>query len=375
MVIMALDHTRDFVHSAAMAFQPEDLRQTTAAIFLTRWITHFCAPVFMFCAGIAAFLRLERGGTRSELSRFLWTRGVWLVVLELTVVRAGFFFDLGVDPLFLLVFWALGLSMTALAALIYLPYGVLLALSVGMIALHNLFDAVTPSQFGAYAWSWQILHVQGLLAARGPTVLVAYPLVPWIGVMAAGYCFGRVYRLSAERRRAILLGLGLALTAGFFVVRALNAYGDPRPWTVQSQPLYTWLSFLNTTKYPASLAFLLMTLGPALLVLAWADRLRVGGRNALLVFGRVPLFYFLLHIPVIHVIAIALTWLRYGATSFLFTPPPTLGTPRTVFPPDYGWDLWVVYVVWVVVVLTLYPASLWFMKLKAQRRHWSLKYL
>jgi uncharacterized membrane protein len=370
MIIMALDHTRDFVHSAAMVFQPEDLRQTTPAIFMTRWITHLCAPVFMFCAGAGAFLRLERGSTRLELSRFLWTRGFWLIVLEFTVVRAGFFFNLGIDPLFLLVFWALGLSMIALSVLVYLPYGVLLGLSIAMIALHNAFDGATPAQFGAYAWAWQILHAQGLLVASGPTVIVAYPLVPWIGVMAAGYCFARVYRLPAERRRAVLLRLGLALTAGFVVIRALNVYGDPRPWTVQSQTIYTWLSFLNTTKYPPSLAFLLMTLGPALLFLAWADRIRVSERHPLLVFGRVPLFYFVIHIPLIHATAIALTWLRYGAAPFLFTPPPTLGTPRTLFPPDYGWDLWVVYGVWAAAVLALYPACLWFMRLKARRRDW-----
>jgi uncharacterized membrane protein len=375
MVIMALDHTRDFVHSAAMVFQPEDLRQATPAIFMTRWITHFCAPVFMFSAGIGAFLRLERGGTRAELSRFLWTRGFWLVVLEFTVVRAGFFFELGFDPLFLLVFWALGISMIALAVLVHLPYRVLLAVAVASIALHNLFDGVTAAQFGPFGWAWQILHAQGLLLAGPPTVIVAYPLVPWIGVMAAGYCCGRVYRLPPARRRAVLSGLGLALTAAFLVIRAVNGYGDPRPWTAQSGPVFALLSFLNTTKYPPSLAFLLMTLGPALVLLALIDHLRVGERNPLLVFGRVPLFYFVLHIPLIHAIAIALTWLRYGGAPFLFTPPPTLGTPRDVFPPDYGWDLWAVYGVWAVVVLALYPVCLWFMRLRARRRDWWLSYL
>lgn len=374
MIIMALDHTRDYVHAAAMAFQPEDLTQTTPAIFMTRWITHVCAPVFMFCAGTGAFFRLERGSSKADLSRFLVTRGLWLVVLEFTVERTGFFFQIGIDPLFLLVLWALGMSMVALAALVHLPFGALVAVSVAIIALHNLFDAATPAQFGAFAWLWRILHVQGLLMPT-PVVIVAYPLVPWIGVMAAGFCFGRVYRLPPERRRAVLLRLGLALTAAFIVIRALNVYGDPRPWSPQRDVITTVLSFLNTTKYPASLAFLLMTLGPALLFLAWADRLRLGDRHPLLVFGRVPLFYFLIHIPVVHAIAIALTWVRYGAAPFLFTPPPTLGTPRTVFPSDYGWDLWVVYAVWAATVLALYPVCLWFMRLKARRREWWLSYL
>jgi uncharacterized membrane protein len=376
MILMAIDHTRDYVHSAAMAFPPEDLSQTTPAIFLTRWITHFCAPVFVFCAGIGAFLRLERGGTKADLSRFLWTRGLWLVFLEFTVVRAGFFFiNLDSSPVFLLVLWALGMSMIALALLVHLPYRVLLAVSIATIALHDLFDRVTPEQFGAFSWLWQILHVQGLLTAGPPLVIVAYPLVPWIGVMAAGYCFGRVYRLGTERRHLVLLRLGLALTVTFFVLRALNGYGDPRPWSVQDGTSHTWLSFLNTTKYPASLDFLLMTLGPAILFLAWAGRLRLTERNPLLVFGRVPLFYFVVHIPLIHALAIAMTWARYGAAPFLFLPPPTLGTPRDVFPPDYGWDLWVVYLLTGGVVLALYPVCLWLSRLKARRREWWLSYL
>lgn len=375
MVIMALDHTRDYVHAAAMAGAPEDLARTTPAIFFTRWITHVCAPVFMFSAGISAYQRLERGGTKADLSRFLWTRGLWLIVLEFTVVRAGFFFDLTFNPSFLLVFWALGMSMIALAALVHLPYRALAVLSVGMIALHNLFDGVTPAQLGAYGWLWQVLHAPGLLTAGPPLVIVAYPLVPWIGVMAAGFCFGRVYRLPPERRRTLLIGSGLALVGAFVVVRGLNIYGDPRPWAVQSEPIYTWLSFLNASKYPPSLAFLLMTLGPAILALGLIDGLRLSERHPFVVFGRVPLFYFVLHIPLIHALAIALTWLRYGSAPFLFLPPPTLGTPRDVFPPDYGWELWVTYALWAVVVTALYPACLWFARLRARRHDWWLSYL
>jgi uncharacterized membrane protein len=378
MVIMALDHTRDYVHAAAMAFPPEDLARTTPAIFMTRWITHFCAPVFMFLAGAGAFLRPEPSTSlrpgRSGLSRFLFTRGLWLVVLELTVVRAGFFFDVTGPPFILLVFWALGMSMIALAALVHLPYGVLLAVSVGMIGAHNLADGVTPGRFGAFAWLWQILHVQGLLSAE-PPVIVAYPLVPWIGVMAAGFCVGRVYTFPAERRRQWLLRLGLLLTASFLVIRGLDLYGDPRPWSAQSSPIFTLLSFLNTTKYPPSLSFLLMTLGPALLFLAWAERIKVGERNPLLVFGRVPLFYFVLHIPLIHALAVGMTWLRYGAAPFLLLPPPTLGTPREAFPSDYGWNLWVAYVVTAAAVAMLYPICLSFARLKASRRDRWLSYL
>jgi uncharacterized membrane protein len=266
--------------------------------------------------------------------------------------------------------------MIALALLIRLPYAVLLAVSVGMIALHDLTDGLAAARFGPLAWLWQVLHQQGLLAARGGTaIIVAYPLIPWIGVMAAGFCCGRLYRLPSERRRTLLIRLGLGMTAAFVVLRGLNIYGDPRPWAVQARPLFTVLSFLNCTKYPPSLAFLLMTLGPALALLGWIDRVRAGERNPLLVFGRVPLLYFVLHIPLIHAIAVGLTWLRYGATPFLLLPPPTLGTPRQVFPPDYGWNLLTVYVVWAVVVLMLYPVCLWFARLKRRRRHWWLSYL
>jgi uncharacterized membrane protein len=366
MVIMALDHTRDYVHAAAMAFQPEDLTRTTAAIFMTRWMTHFCAPVFMLLAGAGASLRLQSGSSRADLSAFLLTRGLWLIVLEFTVVRAGFFFDVTGPPFILLVFWALGMSMIALAALIHLPYRLLLMVSVALIALHNLLDGLQPSRFGALGWIWQILHVQGLLTASPPAI-VAYPLVPWIGVMAAGFCFGRVYSLDSGRRRQVLWRLGLGLTASFLVLRALNLYGDPRPWRPQDSPLFTELSFLNTTKYPPSLLFLLMTLGPAMLVLAAIDRLRVADRHPLLVFGRVPLLYFVLHVPLVHAFAIGLTWLRYGSTPFLWLAPPTLGTPRDAFPADYGWDLWVAYAVTLAAVVALYPICRWLARLKASR--------
>jgi uncharacterized membrane protein len=376
MVIMALDHTRDFVHAAAMAYRPEDLTQTTAAIFLTRWITHVCAPVFMFCAGLGAFFWLERrGGSTAELSRFLWTRGLWLIVLEFTLVRFGFFFNFDYSLLILLVFWALGISMIVLAALVHLPFRVLAGLSAGLIALHNLTDGIRAASFGGASWVWNVLHQPGVIPTGGPLLLVAYPLVPWIGVMAAGYCFGRVYRLPQERRARLLVRLGLGLTAAFIVLRLLNVYGDPNPWAGQRTALFTLLSFLNTTKYPPSLLFLLMTLGPSIAFLGWFDRARPGERNPLLVFGRVPLFYFVLHLPVIHAVAIGLTWLRYGVQPFLLTPPPTLGTARELFPPDYGWSLGFTYVVWIAVVVALYPVCLWFSRLKQRRREWWVRYL
>ena len=371
---MAIDHTRDYVHSAAMVFPPEDLSRTTPAIFFTRWITHFCAPVFMFCAGLGAFLRLDRGGTRSDLLRFLWTRGVWLILLEITVVRLGFFFNVKYDVIFLLVFWAIGVSLVALAVLVRLPYKALLAASIGLIALHNTLDGVRAADLGSFAWVWNVLHQPGLLWAGPPTVVLGYPVIPWIGVMALGYCAGRLYRLPSEQRRRWLFRLGLGLTVAFVAIRALNVYGDPRPWAAQATPMLTVISFLNCTKYPPSLTFLLMTLGPALIFLGWADRVRPE-RHPLIVFGRVPLFFFVVHLPVIHAVAIAMTAARYGAAPFLWTPPPTLGTPLDVFPAGYGWGLWAVYGVWLLVATSLYPVCRWFAALKSRRREWWISYL
>jgi uncharacterized membrane protein len=311
-----------------------------------------------------------------ELSRFLWTRGLWLVVLEITVVRLGFFFDVDYSGLIiLLVFWALGLSMIALAALVWLPWRVVAIISVAMIALHNVLDPIRAASLGSSAWLWRVLHEPGLLLTPPPVVVVGYPLLPWIGVMAAGFCLGRVYLLPPDVRARFLIRLGLALSVAFVVLRGLNVYGDPAPWSSQAEPLYTALSFLNTSKYPPSLLFLLMTLGPAIAVLGWMDRARAGDTNPLIVFGRVPLFYFVLHIPLIHAIQILMTWLKYGSAPFLFLPPPTLGTDRNIFPADYGWSLGVTYLVWIAVVALMYPICLWFARLKARKRAWWVSYL
>lgn len=340
MIVMALDHTRDFFHSSANLFQPDDLTRTTAVLFFTRWITHFCAPVFMLTAGVSAYLRLSRGRTVRELSRFLWTRGLWLAFLDLTVMRFALNFSLMSGPLILLVLWALGWSMVALGFLVYLPTRVLAVLSILVIALHNLLD---PIQAG---WLWDILHRQDVFQAGPVTVLVAYPLIPWIAVMAAGYCFGPVLQLTPEQRRQWMIRLGVGLTAAFLVIRAINIYGDPSPWST-AIPGMTWLSFLRCTKYPPSLDFLLMTLGPAFLMWAWLDRLAFSRSNPLIVFGRVPLFYFLVHFYLIHLLRLALG--PYGLAG--------------------------VYAVWIAIVIVMYPLCLWFSRLKERRRDWRLSYL
>jgi uncharacterized membrane protein len=379
MVLMALDHTRDFVHAGAMAFSPEDLARTTPILFLTRWITHVCAPVFLFTAGVGVYLRLQQpGSTRGQLSRFLLTRGLWLVVVELTVMRVALNFSLDARyPVLLLVLWALGVSMIALAALIHLPHRVLAVLSLAVIAVHNGFDGVQASQFGALAGLWNVLHQPGVFFVAGVPVVAGYPVVPWVAVMAAGFSAGPLFLLEPQVRRRVLLRLGTALIVGFVLLRAVNVYGDPQPWSVQPSSVFTVMSFLRATKYPPSLAFLLMTLGPALLFLASLDRRGLHASHPLVVLGRVPFFYYVLHFFSLHVVASVLAWLRYGRASFafLFDPLPSMGGPATLFPEGFGYPLWVTYAVWIAIVVLLYPLCRWFAGFKARRRDWWLSYV
>jgi uncharacterized membrane protein len=329
----------------------------------------------MFTAGLGAFFWLARGGrTKSQLSRFLWTRGLWLVLLEVTVVRLAMSFSLVSGTLILEVIWALGWSMVALALLVHLPVRVLAPLSIAVIALHNLADGVQASQFGSAAWVWNILHQPGLLNVHGASVVVAYPLVPWIFVMAAGFCFGNIVAMDPPRRRRWMIRIGLALTLAFFILRWINIYGDPQRWS-DKVPGMTVLLFLRCTKYPPSLDFLLMTLGPAILLLAWLDRIKFSAANPLIVFGRVPLFYFIVHLFVIHALTIPFAFFRYGKVDFMLNPLPSMGGPMKLFPPGFGYDLWVVYAIWIGVVALLYPLCLWFARLKERRTDWWLSYL
>ena len=385
MVIMMLDHTRDFVHFQATAFDPTNVARTTPMLFFTRWITHFCAPLFVFLAGTGAYFQTLRGKPRTELSRFLVTRGLWLIFLELTVLRVVIFFNVDVVHFagFLQVIFAIGSSMIVLAALIYLPVPAIAAFGVGMIALHNLLDNVRVTSWGGpgtavpgfWASVWHVLHVPGLIfpfGANGPPVMALYPLIPWIGVMAAGYAFGSVYRLDPITRRRFLIRMGLLLTAAFIVLRAINVYGDPSRWAVQDTPTKTFLSFLATSKYPPSLLFLLMTIGPAMLFLAYADRERTGPvRSFFITYGRVPLFFYVLQWIVAHTLAIVASVIAGKPTAYLFSniiiAPPA--------EPGSGFGLVTVYALWILGVALLYPLCRWYAGVKARRRDWWLSYL
>ncbi len=365
MVIMALDHTRDFFHLDAMSFSPEDLAKTNTLLFLTRWITHFCAPVFMFTAGTGAWLWLHSGRqsparTLPQLSAHLWKRGLWLVLLELTALRFAFFLSLTPGPVLLTVLWALGWSMVALGFLVRMPLRWLTVLSLAVISLHNLADPIAPSRFGAFAGLWKVLHQQGAVVINGVVSITVYPLVPWLAVMAAGYCFGPVLSLEPSRRRRWMLQLGSCMTLAFLALRTLNIYGDPLKWNG------TLLSFLRVTKYPPSLDFLLMTLGPALLVLAVFDGRAFGKNNPLIVFGKAPLFYFLVHFSALHLLEFPLALLRYGKADFLWNPLPSMGGQTSLYPVGFGYPLWAVYLLWIFLVVAMYPLCLWFNNRKSR---------
>ncbi len=368
MILMALDHVRDFFGVPGVS--PTDPARASAALFFTRWVTNICAPVFFLLTGTGAYLALRKMSV-GALSRFLLTRGLWLIVLELTVVRClGFQFNVDYRVTMLLVLWALGWSMIALSALVYLPTGVVTILGVVLILGHNLFDGVSTSNP-----IWAVLHRPGVVLSQPPfLVFASYPLVPWVGVTAAGFGLGRVYDWSRDRRRGFLRRGGVAMTVAFVLLRAVNVYGDPSRWSVRGSTAKTVLSFLNTTKYPPSLLFLLMTLGPALLALGWADDRTPRRLRPVLVFGSVPLFYFLVHLPLIHLLAIGASYARYGEVHWMLESPDLAHYPFSA-PPGWGFSLPVVYLVWVSVVIALYPLCRWYADVKRRRRDFWLRYV
>ncbi len=372
MVLMALDHTRDFFGGASI--DPTNLATTTAPLFLTRWITHFCAPVFCLLTGTGAYLA-RRGRTTPQLSSFLLTRGLWLVFLELTVARFFWQFNLDYRVTLVTVLWALGWSMVVLAALVRFPTWVAGAFGGAMILLHNLADPVRAASFGSLAPLWNVLHAPGVLyAAPGRIVILAYPLVPWIGVMAVGYALGAVFGLPAERRRRLLLRAGIALTVSFLALRLANVYGDPVPWSAQGTATLTVLSFLNVTKYPPSLLFLLMTLGPALLLLRAVDGRTPAFLRPARVVGKVPMFYYLAHVLLLHLIAVLVSLARYGTAHYMFESARPDQFPVTQ-PPGWASPLPIVYLLWIVVVVLLYPLCRWYAALKARSGNPLLSYL
>ena len=368
MVIMALDHTRDYFGIPGQ--NPVNLATASAGLFLTRWVTHFCAPVFFLLTGTGAYLSLQRKSP-AELSRFLLTRGLWLIVLEVTVVRClAYQFNADYHVTMLLVLWALGWAMIVLGVLCRLPVIASTVFGLVLVAGHNALDGVRSTNA-----LWAVLHAPGfVLNAPQHVVFVGYPLVPWVGVTALGYSLGQVYAWDAGRRKAFLVQLGVALSAAFVLLRAVNVYGDPSRWMPQRSAAFTVLSFMNVTKYPPSLLFLLMTLGPALLLL----RAMEGGAprvlRPVLAIGKVPLFYFVVHFALLHLLAVLTCLVRYGGAHWMFESPDLGNYPFTA-PPGWGYALPGVYLMWVTVVLLMYPLCRWFAALKQRRTDVWLSYL
>lgn len=366
MVLMALDHTRDFFSQAN--FDPLDLQQTSPALFFTRWITHLCAPLFIFLSGTSTYLSLSRSGDPAGQARLLLMRGALLILLDLTFVRwAGWNFSLDFDRVRIGVLWAIGWSMIFLSVLIRLRVQAIGLIGLLMILGHNLLDGLRPEHFGGAGWFWQILHAGGGFEwGTGRRVAASYPLIPWLGVMAIGFAYGPVFQLESARRRLTLLREGWALIVVFILLRLGNLYGDAAAWSAQSSDIYTLMSFLKCTKYPPSLHYLLMTLGPGLILLAILDRPTPGWLKPANVFGQVPLFFYLLHLPLIHALATLADLGRYGHAEWQFGWP--FVTPRPAEPQDHGFGLLIVYLSTAFVVACLYPLCRWFAGLKRTSR-------
>ena len=365
MIIMALDHTRDFF--SAGGFNPRDVSE--AALFLTRWVTHFCAPTFIFLAGISAYLYAAKGRTRAELSQYLLSRGLWLVLIEFTLVRFGWTFSLRFDHLVVQVIFAIGASMIALSLLVYLPRWAIGSIGLIMIGGHDALDGLRAEQLGSAAPLWHFLHQPGLTDGNsGLPIFVLYPLVPWVGVMAAGYTLGPVFTWKRAARVRELFALGVAAIVGFILLRATNLYGDPSPWVAQDTFLASVLSFINCEKYPPSLLYLSMTLGPALILAALLEKARGQVADWIATFGRAPFFYYVVHIFLIHALAVLFALATIGEAGWLF------GPSSAHRPEGYGLDLPGIYAVWVVVVVSLYPLCRWFAALKRRRTEWWWSY-
>ena len=371
MVVMALDHVRDYFHFSAFLFDPADPARSTLPIFFTRWITHFCAPAFSFLAGLSAFLVSKRK-TPAELSRFLASRGLWLVFMEIFVVSFAWMFDIQFRTILLVTIWSLGISMIALAGLIHLPKKVLLVFCCVVIFGHNLFDGVHLT--GNVLW--EMLHDGGAVTLSEHTqIFLGYPLVPWIAVMALGYYFGAYYNSSVEpaQRKKIFNIIGVVALILFVILRWTNVYGDAVLFEHGDNATQGIISFFNPSKYPPSLQYLLMTLGATFLVLANSEKLKGSIVNFFSTFGRVPFFYYILHLYLIHSLAMIFAELTGFGWQLFILPNWISFVPGFT---GYGVSLLVVYLIWIGVVLLLYPLCKWFDGYKQRNREkWWLSYL
>jgi len=371
MVIMALDHSRDFLALGYVFSKPLDIELTTFSVFITRWITHFAAPTFMFLAGIGLYFASRRR-TKDELAFLAFSRGLWLIFLELTLV--GFFWTFSPDFFThpkVAVLFAIGVSMIAMAGLVYLPKYMIAIIAFALIFGHNAFDGVHAEDLGQFSWVWHLLHEPGMIHLFGLDIRVIYPFIPWIGVMAAGYLFGPVVSFEKERRKKIFLKLGLSLLVLGTLLRVSNLYGDANQFEIYNTLSMTVMSFLNVVKYPPSLIYLCFMLGIALLLMYFFDKPMGSTAYKLQVFGRVPFFFYILHIPILHLIGVAVAYYNFGNADWLF------GAPVQEGPNDwtqYEYQLLPTYLAWIFVLWLLYYPSKWFGDIKTKRNDWWLSY-
>jgi uncharacterized membrane protein len=372
-VFMVLDHVRDFFHADAFVFDPSDPTKTTPLLFLTRWVTHLCAPTFVFLAGVSIFLQRANGKTGANLSKFLLTRGLWLIALELTIICFGFNFAM--PYVFIQVIWAIGIGMVFMAALVRLAPALILVLGALIVAGHGMLGGIDATDLGSGAPFWRLAMEPGPAGfARG---LVLYPAIPWFGIMCLGYGLGGIFLQEPVQRRRSVLMVGAGAVALFLVLRAVNSYGDPSLWTPQASNVATVLSFFNVSKYPPSLLYVLITLGVSLLLSLALEHLWAPAARVLLAFGRTPLATYVLHIYIVHALALAIAvgsglpaslFIDFLGMNFL------VGSSRLVAA-GWGFNLAVVYVIWIAVLVALYPFSAWLARIKRQRRDWWLSYV
>lgn len=367
-VLMALDHVREFLQ--AQQIDPLDLSQTTAPLFFTRWVTHFCPSLFVLLAGTAMALGLDGRRSRRQQAQFVLVRGLWLVVLELTAVHLGWQFNVQFHSALGQVIWVIGWSMVCMSALIWLPNWLVTAIGLALIFGHNSLDSVSPESFGQFAWLWRFLHAGGGISWSSFYIHIAYPLIPWVGVMAAGFGFGRLLRWDSPARAKIISAMGILMILLFVILRGGNIYGNPSVWTPQGDPVRTLLSILNCQKYPPSLSFLLMTLGPVFATWPLWERCRGPLAHFLITFGRVPLFFYVMHLFVIHGLAMAIVYAQVGSIpDWLWQFPPGHAGPGA------GVDLPALYAIWAGVVAFHYPICRWYGVLKSRHPRSVLRFL
>lgn len=376
MVIMALDHVRDFFHIHGADDVPTNMATTTPFLFFTRWITHFCAPVFVFLAGTSGFLQSLRK-SKKELSTFLIKRGLWLVLVEVLIVTLGITFDLTYQIFILQVIWAIGVGMIILGLLVWLPFPVILIYGLLVVFFHNLADVPERLRDGQVGTLWAFAHGGFNFVPIGDRgILMVYAFLPWSGVMALGYCFGKIFHPSIDvaARKRILIYLGSSLILLFLILRGFNNYGDPFPWSSQPRgTTYTILSFFNANKYPPSLVYFCMTIGPAILLLAFIEGVRNKVGNFFIIYGRVPFFYYIVHFYLIHLICVVLFYVEGYSSAEIRSP----NSPFLFRPLNFGYNIGIVLLIWILVVLALYPLCRMYDRYKTGNisRKWWLSYV